>query len=317
MATTVDFLRRVKSSTLLPTHQQTFQDDDILDFANEEMDSLVVPEIMTLRQEYFVTKTVVGLSAGVSEVAIPERAVGRTIRDLKFLPTNNNLPVTLPLLPISDNASMNQTVGVPRYHYFQGDKIIINPTPDQDYGDLWLFWEIRPSRLVVQSEVGIISNVGTHTVTVQRTLNSDITTGAVVDIIGAKAGYAPIYLDQIISSITTGLGPKVITLSGFSPSNPITGVSVGDHLSLAFTSDIIGLPEEAVAVLVQATSIRLLQGMDLPSQLAQAEKRLEVCLKSMRKALSPRNEASSYKIRPQSPMFGPGRRNSIISTSGN
>ena len=118
-------------------------------------------------------------------------------------------------------------------------------------------------------------------------------------------------MDLTIGSISTGIGPKIITLSGFSPSNPITGVSVGDHISLAFTSDIIQLPDEAVVCLVQATALRMLAGLEQTTQYTLAAQLLERNLNSLKQALSPRNEGSSFKIRPKNPLFGSGRKTSI------
>ena len=316
MATTAELLKRVKAATLLPTHQTTYTDTDILDIASEEMGSLIVPEIMSLREEFFMQKTVIPCAVGVSEIPIPERAVGRTIRALYFLPTNATEPVSMPLLPLSDNLGLSLKPGVPKFHTFVGDKIVVNPVPDQIYGSYILYWEARPSKLVLSNAVGVVSYVTADTLTVQQNLTS-IVTGSTVDVIQQKAGYSPIYMDIAVGSASTGYGPKILTLTGFSLANPITGVVVGDHVSLAWTTDIVCLPDEAVTALVQAIAVHILQGMDLPQQLAISEKRLAVCMDSMKKALSPRNEASSYKIRPKSPMFGPGRRNSIVSTSGN
>ena len=312
MVTTVDFLRKVKSAALIPTHQITYRDPDILDLANEEMDNLLVPMIMSIREEYLVTKTVIPIVVGEYIIEIPERAVGRTIRDLKIQQVYTAYPEELTRATLTESYAFSQSPGKPRYHYFEGDVIKVNPVPDQVYGNYLLWWECRPSRLIQTVDVGIITAVTDTTVTVQQNLNKNITTGAVVDIVKVKPGFSNIYIDQTVGSISTGIGPKVIVLSGFSPSNPITGVNVGDHISLAFTSDIVQLPEEAVVALVQATALRMLAGQEQGAQYKIVSDLLERNLKSLRSALSPRNEGSAIKIRPHNPSMGPGRRSSLF-----
>ena len=315
MTTTTQFLKRVKAAALVPTHQIAYSDQDILDIANEEMDNLLVPEIMSLREEYLVTKTTVPMVVGEDTIDIPYRAVGRTIREIKISTSTASTPNSLPRASITEDIAMSSKPGKPLYHYFEGDSIKVNPVPDQVYGDYLLWWEARPNRLTLATQVGIISYITDTTITVQQNLTSSITTGSIVDIVSAIPGYKTIYTDISVGSISTGLGPKILTLSSFSPSNPITGVAVGDHMSLAWTSDIIQLPDEAVQVLVQATALRMLQGQDQEQQFALTEKMLDRCLKSMRKAMTPRNEGASVKIRKRNSPFGPGRRWSIANSS--
>ena len=312
MVTTTAFLAKVKSTALVPSHQVTYQDKDILDLANEEMDNLLIPLIMSLREEFLVTKTTIPMVVGEYVLPIPERAVGRTVRAIKMTRNSSRYPEELTRATVSESYAFNTDPGTPRYHYFEGDVIKINPVPDQVYGDYVIWWECRPSRLVVSTDVGIISSVTDTTITVQQNLNSAITTDAVVDVVKVKPGYSNIYTDITVGSISTGIGPKVITLAGFSAGNPITGVSVGDHVSLAFTSDIIQLPDEALVCLVQATALRMLQGLEQTEKYNITAQMLERNLDSLKKALTPRNEGSSIKVRPHSPSFGPGRRSSIF-----
>ena len=312
MVTTTAFLARVKSAALVPTHQITYQDQDIFELANEEMDNLLIPLIMSLREEYLVTKTIIPMVIGEYIIPIPERAVGRTIRSIKVSKNSSAYPEELTRASISESFAFNTNPSAPRYHYFEGDVIKINPIPDQVYGDYHLWWECRPSRLVPTVSVGIITSVTPTSVIVQQNLNTAITTGSVIDITKVKAGYSNIYQDLTVGSISTGIGPKVLVLSGFSVSNPITGVSVGDHISLAFTSDIIQLPDEALVCLVQATALRMLQGLEQTQQYALTSAILERNLASLKTALTPRNEGSSIKVRIHCPTFGPGRRSSIF-----
>lgn len=315
MVTTTELLKKIKAAAMVPTHQITYQDTDILDLTNEEMDNLIVPMIMAMREEFFVTKSTIPIAIGVDTVAIPERAVGRTIREIKVLTTDATNPRSLSRASITEDYAFSTTPGFPQYHYFQGDIIKIAPIPDEAYGDYILWWECRPSRLVKTTDVGIITAFSDTTVTVQQNLNTNITTGAIIDITKAKAGYSNIYFDETIATMTTGLGPKVLTITGFSSSDPLTGISVGDRVSLAFTSDIVQLPDEAVAALVQAVALRIMQGVAQPEQYVATEKLLNRNLESLKSALMPRNEGASFKIRCHSPAFGPGKRYSIIGSS--
>ena len=317
MVTTTEFLRKVKSAALVPTHQITYQDSDILDLANEEMDNLIVPFITAMREEFFVVQTTIPIVAGVAAINIPERAVGRTIRNLNIMITGDNRPKELIRASLSETFALNTNPDVPVFHYFQGDQIMVNPVPASNYGNYLLWWEMRPNRLVPVSDVGIISSVSNTSVTVQQNLNKAITTGSIVDVYKTKNGYSNIYYDAVVGSASTGMGAKVLVLSGFSAGNPITGVSIGDNISLAWQGSTIQLPDEAVVCLVQATALRMLQGQEQANQYSITKGLLDRNLNSLQMALTPRNEGQALKIRVKHPSFGPGRRFSIFGVASN
>jgi hypothetical protein len=77
---------------------------------------------------------------------------------------------------------------------------------------------------------------------------------------------------------------------------------------LAYTTDILQIPDEAVAVLVQAVALRIMQGQAQPEQYAMTKDLLDRNIQSLKNALTPRNERSSIKIRPGYSCFGSTRR---------
>ena len=78
--TSDDLLESVKRKISFPASQNTFQDTDILAFANEELAIAMVPAIMSFHEEYFVTFDVVPIIGGTSRYQIPERAIGMKLR---------------------------------------------------------------------------------------------------------------------------------------------------------------------------------------------------------------------------------------------
>ena len=71
--TSSDLVASVKRDISFPTSQVTFTDDDILEFANEEMLLAQVPSVMQFHEEYFVFEVDVTLEANKSKYALTDR----------------------------------------------------------------------------------------------------------------------------------------------------------------------------------------------------------------------------------------------------
>jgi hypothetical protein len=82
--TTSSLLTSIKRRAMVPDNQNTFSDQDFIDFANEEMMISMVPSIMQVKEEYFIFKQVVPLVSEKSNYPIPERALASKVRELCY-----------------------------------------------------------------------------------------------------------------------------------------------------------------------------------------------------------------------------------------
>ena len=80
--TSDDLVEAVKRNMAFPIAQVTFDVEDILAFANEELFLEQVPSVMQYHEEFFTFSEDVPLESQVSRYDIPYRAIGLKIRNL-------------------------------------------------------------------------------------------------------------------------------------------------------------------------------------------------------------------------------------------
>jgi hypothetical protein len=288
---TTAFLAAVDRAITVPNYQPRFSQSDILALANEEQQSLVVPMIVALREEFFVFRETLSITAGDFGFRIPERAIGRTLREIQYRnQTGGTLVYDLPRISIEDSYRFtNLGSGTPNGFMVEGDTIRLLPTPSSD-GEVILFMLRKPSSLVLNSRTAVVTSVGTNTITLSK-VPSNLTIGSKIDITDNKPAYPLVYKDLTITNISGA----VITVSGFT-GTALSGVDVDDVVSTALETSIVQLPDEAAIVLIHATAVRVLEALSIPDQMKMAEDKLQQKIRACREILSPRVEGSIPKI---------------------
>jgi hypothetical protein len=288
---TTAFLAAVDRAITVPNYQPRFSQSDILALANEEQQSLVVPMIVALREEFFVFRDTLSITAGDFGFRIPERAIGRTLREIQYRnQTGGTLVYDLPRISIEDSYRFtNLGSGTPNGFMVEGDTIRLLPTPSSD-GEVVLYTLRKPSNLVLNSRTAVVTAVGTNTVTLSK-VPSNLTIGSKIDITDSKPAYPLVYKDLTITNIT-GL---VLTVSGFT-GTALANVDADDVVSTALETSLVQLPDEAATVLVHATAVRVLEALSIPDQMKIAEDKLQQKIRACREILSPRVEGSVPKV---------------------
>jgi hypothetical protein len=288
---TTAFLAAVDRAITVPNYQPRFSQSDILALANEEQQSLVVPMIVALREEFFVFRETLSITAGDIGFRIPERAIGRTLREIQYRnQTSGTLVYDLPRISIEDSYRFsNIGSGTPNGFTIEGDTIRLLPTPSSD-GEVLLFMLRKPNSLVLNSRTAVVTAVGTNTITLSK-VPANLTIGSKIDVTDNKPSYPLVQKDLTITNIT-GL---VLTVSGFT-GTALTIVDVDDVVSTALETSIVQLPDEAAVVLIHATAVRVLEALSIPDQMKMAEEKLQQKIRACREILSPRVEGSIPKI---------------------
>lgn len=284
MASADKLLSGVKTRVTIPNNQALLQDPDILTFADDAIASKIVPEIMSLRQNYFVVKDLVPSVTGQANYDIPNRALGRSLRDIKY--KSGTLIRDLFLIDLEDEHlfQINQTN--PQGFYFFGDGVVIVPAPGvaTDFIEMW--YERPPSSLVLLSSAARVTSSTATTVTVDA-VPTGFTAMALVDFIKGRPGYVTYGIDYEITNVT---GPTITFASV-----PAT-IQVGDYLSLAGTSPFTGLPDECDPYLETLTSRSVLQAIGDYEGMKALEGDEKDELSAMQRMLAPRIRGESTKI---------------------
>lgn len=285
-----EFLSAVKRAITVPTYQPRFTDPDLLDLGNEEQRTSIVPMVMSLREDYFIVRSTQAVAIGTGAISIPTRAVGRTLRDL-LLASSNGPYYSLPRYSLEDSYMWrNNGTGSPQGFVIVDDSFELLPAPSSPC-TLEVLWAIQPSKIVPESRAADVLSVGVDSIVLSR-IPSNITVGSLVDVTMGRAGYRTIYRDLTVSNISS----TTVTLAGFTVASPIANVQAGDSVSTAFETAVLQIPDEARDVLIQSTSVRVLEALNIPDQLEAAQRILDRKIKACRDLMTPRVEGAVQKI---------------------
>lgn len=151
----------VKRKIAFPISQVTFSNNDVLAFANEEMMVSQVPSVLEFHEEYFVYTLNVPMVSNVSRYAIPDRAVGMRLRDVKWMDSSGNMFDMTRIQP-EDKAFFQLNIGANQAihkFYVEGNDIVISPAVvSQPTGSLVMSFFLRPNQLVVDERAAIIEH---------------------------------------------------------------------------------------------------------------------------------------------------------------
>lgn len=282
---TTEFLKQLEIAIAVPTYQPRFSTDDQLALAYDEQKLKVVPMLLGVRQNFLLVEQKVTVSEGQRDLRFPARAVARSVKNLFWFANDEIGPLEIVVYKDTQVNRWRLTdKGTPVGVTLLADSVRFWPIPDQA-GQIMFQVYCKPSKPVQVKRTATIRAVGVNTLTVSS-VPSNIVIGSVCDITRAQPGYDPVYLDKTI----TNIAGTVITFAGFDADNPITGVSVGDSLSLAGETSILQMPEEASDVLVQATAVRILNSLGVPDQLKMAKDLLADKMTNLRELVEPRVE---------------------------
>lgn len=226
-------VRDVKRNIAVPIAQEAYSDDDILEFANDELYSTQVPSIMEYHEEFFVNRKTVALEEDVTRYPIPDRAIGMKLRDLFFQDDNENLIPMVRINPDDQDIYLNNNGnGISNnYTYFiEGNDVVLTcsdlPTPT---GSLVFTFFLRPNKLVLNESAAVVEAFMKE-ITVD---NSALVAGDTVSINGvafvARASGAGAQEFNIgASSIltATNLAASITTEASASASNGVPATAV-------------------------------------------------------------------------------------------
>lgn len=294
-------LTSVKQRIMAADNQNLLQDADIVRIASEEMQSVLVPYIESIKGEYFVNIENQTWVASQTDYTMPQRATGTKLRDVCLIDGQGN-EVNLPQINPEDiKASWSYA---PWYFGFypQGDRIVLflgNSVGGGNYTYVRMFYFRRPNTLTTFGASGnaaqILSfdaNALTITVDLSPTTWTSSTTFDIIN------NFPPFQSKGDDLAVTSVAG-NVLTMSAALPST----LKVGDYIAEANFSPVAQIPVECQLVLETLTSARCLQYMGDPAfqvfqQQAEDQKR------NLIQVLSPRVDGSPQKLPLRNRLWG-------------
>lgn len=284
--TTSDLISDVKLRAFVPTSQSTFSEADILLIADAEMQSTILPLVLDLGNEYYITYKDVAVTANLQSYDIPPRAVGMKLDRVVIINSSGNIRPLSQMAPIFQETTVPSQ---PENFFLQRNQICLYPVPDGgNYGTLRQYYFLRPGKLVLTSAATTITAVDTTTNTVTiGSVPSSWSTSNTFDLIRQDGGVEQLSVDLGASSVSA----SAITFTASLP----TGLRAGDYVSLSGESPLPQMPAELRPVLAQGVAARIRQAMRLPGA-DDAMKLLEREMNQAKLLLAPRVESSPKVI---------------------
>lgn len=293
--TTARLIDSVERRAGFPVRQGLYTDQDFIDFMNEALSQEIVPEIMRVREEFFLASDTQEIVGGQADYPIPTMAIGQKVRSVELYDPNDPYGTEFVVLGRADVESLGSRTGPnlgSTVYYMNGNFVTLYPTPQNTQTDvrLRIRYFRKPAELVPPTDGAVINAIDTGTGVV-----------SVASIPGA-------WSTSSVLEFTRGVAPFNVVAEQITPSN-ISGtditidtttaglLQVGDTIALAGYSIVpqVAMPE-AHRLLEEACVMNVLEGIDDSDGLARASTRYMRYLTNLRTMITPRDDAGMRKI---------------------
>jgi len=292
--TSTTLIESVKRRAAIPESQSTFETDDFLAFANEEISIGILPTMMQYHEEFLVYSETIPLVANKSSYPIPHRAVGSKIRTMFYQDTSGNLqemarinPEDLPYYQSSSSANRHV-----EYYIQNNNVVLVRTVGDSVSGSLVVTYYLRPNQLVSSDKVSVIQSINRTTgdISVNR-VPSTFNLVDTVDLLQTKGGHRTYVMDLSLTGLNATT--KVVTLS---PGNIPEDLVVGDVVALSGECFIPQIPDDLHSVLAQRVAARCLEAQGDREALNAANAKLTEMEMKMGNLIDNRSEGNPQKV---------------------
>lgn len=289
-----DLVASIKRRASIPINQNTFTDEDLLQMANEEMMIGVVPSVLQVHEEFFVSVSDTALEPNKSNYSIPSRAIGNRLRQLSYKDNNGNLFEMTRIQPetMYDNQTSATTNVIYRF-FVRGTDIILTPSVGPSItGSLEFSIFLRPNQLVKLNRTGVITNIDTLTGVISLSaLPTVFDLNQQYDFIKINSPHKILSYD--INPVAIDLITKTIT---FDPADLPSELAVGDTVNLAGETYVPNIPTDLHVVLAHRVATRCLEALGDTQGLQNANAKLQEMEYKTAGVIDNRVEGSPQKI---------------------
>lgn len=305
--TTDDLVAAIRRQAYLPTvadlvdsERGQFSDEELLAFADEELQTTFADLLRAQRDEMRVLSFSTASTGAAMTISLPERALARAVRRVHYVDSTGREADEIDQIMPADAWSLAGDFAAPVTRlgwYFEGDSIRLPITPVG--GSIRVYYQREIPRLVLTSECPRILVGGTSTtVTCANPRPAWLVVGELADVIRGTSPFLPIATDQVVSALP---GSTDITLSPFtefaqvsSPGTLVTRRS--DYITRARTSPFPPMPQEWHPALSAAVAARVLESIGDVQGAAIATRTRDERIARAVQAATPRNAGRGERI---------------------
>ena len=296
-------ISKIRLGMSLPNIENRFSDAILLELANDEIQSTVLPWIFSLREDYLISSQEYDLTTITNGIIdFPQPASGRTLKDI-WVSEDGKAYRPLQRIGLDEVWRFNsEEIDIPHAFSLQGNSIYLHRKPSANtIGTLRVYYHTLPNTLVSVSRGVSIASVSSDDTLTVSSVPTFMSSGVTLDVVYNLPDYQVFLRGQTISSTTA----TTITFSGYSPTNTLSQAGFASGLILCVSGETIEtpLPVEVNQLLIQAVIIRVLESMNAPQQLSLALERFARLKTQLRDILTPRSENRLLKFRPSYPFL--------------
>lgn len=310
---TSDLLADVRRRAMLPsTSTLGVADADLLEHANAEFATRLIPLVTSVNEEFYVQTVDIAVVAGQSAYRLPNRNAGGKLRDVTYVIGSSVLNLAR-IEPERLTQWIASPFGTPTGFYLEAGTVNLVPAPAGS-GTIRMKYYVRPGRLTNSaSDFGIVTGATYSGNSVALTFSGTLSTtnGVLYDVIAYRPPFE--YLATDATASLSGAGAVTLTVGG--PTSPAPDLSrniaVGDYVAKRDLSPILQLPVELQSLLVQRTVCAVMESFNYSERLKSAEDAYARMEEAALKLLTPRVDGAPRKMRgllSSMSRFGPGLR---------
>jgi hypothetical protein len=259
---------------------------------DQVMRSKMLPLILKVIEDYYVTHADIPLVANQASYPIPTRAIAADLRNVEYLdPNSPNLEGRWPIERLNREDLYSSYTGNSRWvikkngFYIDSNSVVLFPTPTDSSTSLRLTYMCRPNQIVDTSACGQITVINGNVVTIAIT--PGFTTSSVLDLVSAQPHFdwqLQNVSPSAVSNTTAGATNVTLTFSSL----PST-LAVGDWVCPAQQSCVVQCPVELQPLLCQYVVVQVLSAQGDAQMLQDARNELQMLEDNALLLISPRS----------------------------
>lgn len=290
--TSSKLIESVRTRAMLPDDTSVYTDQRILDVLNEQMDTALLPALLSINEEHLVVSQDNSISSS-NRYKIPYRAIGNKLRDVNYSIGGNVYELSrMSLEELSDYRTNGTNNFYNDAFYMEGDEIVLLSST-RSFSNLKMYFYLRPNVIVEESKVGKITTIdaGTGLVTFEK-FPEDFTNFTEFDFV------SHVTPNKILKWDVTKASSNASTNSmTFDPSDMPEGLTVGDYVCIKEESPIPNIPTEYHPILAQMAAVHILEALNDTEGLNNATRRLDKMLDAVMQMTDNRVEGAPQKIK--------------------
>lgn len=254
--TSDDLLSDVRVAAQLADNEGRITSAEMLRMASRLLSTRIAKLLITARQERWVrTHSDVPIVSGTAKYRVPSRALAAGVSDVVIVDAGGE-EYDPPYITARDrhyfSGGRRPNSRSPYAYTWEGDHIVILPTPQESQYSLRVRYPRQPPRLVLVASCGLVTNKSATTIDVLA-MPSGWGSFNTVDVVEGTPHGDALMLDQL-----AGISSNTLTIAAGVDSE----IDDGDYVCLAGESCVIPLPENVWPVLVEALAVDVMTRLE-------------------------------------------------------